>query len=147
MQDGWSTFLQFFAVSTSAGKSGYLEDLGVAVLHCVQCLSTRFGYPNDEGLPEHPLYKHGLDQFGSEAVEVLNFPWAAEIDGQAQRSVERIWGSRGISIPGEPRKSRHFILPFKKATFECLAEDIVGATYAPDFQAAYAWVQQRFAEH
>jgi hypothetical protein len=55
LQDGRKTYLLFFAVSKVVEESGYFEDLGVAVLDCKRCATAKFGYPNDEGLPEHPL--------------------------------------------------------------------------------------------
>ena len=47
LADGWKTYLLFFAVSKG-------KDLGVAVLDCDHCVMSKFGYPNDEGLEEHP---------------------------------------------------------------------------------------------
>jgi len=41
--------------SKDVGESGRLDDRGVAVLDCQGCVACKFGYPNDEGLAEHPL--------------------------------------------------------------------------------------------
>ncbi|MFM7204753.1 MAG: hypothetical protein ACKO6N_28610, partial [Myxococcota bacterium] len=78
LQDCCSTFLLFFAVAENVGSSGHLEDLGVVVLEAVGCVMTNFGYPNDEGLPEHPLYHLGLAN-GSPVKEVADSTWAKEV--------------------------------------------------------------------
>src|SRR4051794_36899649 len=74
LQDGWKTYLLFWSVSKSVGASGYLDDLGVAVVDCQGCVLTKFGYPNDEGTPEHPLYSLGFD-VGSSIQEVVASNW------------------------------------------------------------------------
>jgi hypothetical protein len=76
IQDGWSTYVLFFAVSKSVDETGYLRDLGVAVVECQGCSMAKFGYPNDEGRPEHPLYKLGMHDAGSDILEVIASPWA-----------------------------------------------------------------------
>jgi len=79
----------FFAVSESIASSGFFEDKGVAVLECVSCSMTKFGYPNDEGRPEHPLYRLGLDA-GPPILEVRDSHWATEIFAQQRQSTQRI---------------------------------------------------------
>src|SRR3982751_1853612 len=99
MQDGWSTFLLFFACSETVGNSGFLEDKGVAVLECESCAVTKFGYPNDEGLPEHPLYSLGMAVASSPILEVVGSVWASEVAAQARASSDRIWGGRAMKLP------------------------------------------------
>lgn len=148
LQDGWSTFLLFFAVSKSIGSNGYLEDLGVAVLECVGCAMTRFGYPNDEGLPEHPLYQLGLMNASSAVLEVSDSAWSQKISEQMTRSQKRIWGGRQMpGSAGELHRLRHFIITLKELTFECVAESLTVKHFAKDFPSAFTYVQSRFEEH
>jgi hypothetical protein len=148
VQDGWKTDLLFFAVSKAVGQSGYLDDLGVAVLDCHQCVMAKFGYPNDEGLPEHPLYLSGMGETASSVMEVADSAWAAEVDGQRTASARRIWGGRGIE-PGWVKdcKSRHFIVTLKEKTFECLASSLTVEQFCPTFAEATAFVMAKLAEH
>jgi hypothetical protein len=148
MQDGWSTFLLFWACSESVGSSGYLDDKGVAVLECESCTVTRFGYPNDEGLPEHPLFALGLGNASSPILSVNGSAWASEVAAQRRASSDRIWGGRGMRIPAKQgADSKHFIVLLKERTFECIAMALTVRLYAKDFAEAYTYVQQRFAEH
>lgn len=148
IQDGWKTYLLFFAVSKGVGRSGYLDELGVAVLNCDHCVMAKFGYPNDEGLPEHSLYRFGMADAASSVLEVVDSTWAAEVGGQQVASTRRIWGSRGIApdwVNG--CKSRHFIVTLKEKTFECLASSIVVERFCPSFAEATAFVMDKLAEH
>lgn len=143
VQDGESTFLLFCAVSQTVQASGYLEDLGVALLECIGCVATKFGYPNDEGLPEHPLYAMGLDDAVSSVLEILDSEWAQEMESQIQRSADRIWGSSRSRISNRP-PPRHFIICLKNRTFECLADQMIVQRYEPKFSAAFWHVHDRF---
>lgn len=148
IQDGWKTYLLFFAVSKVVGQSGYLDDLGVAVLDCDHCVMAKFGYPNDEGLPEHPLYSFGMAEAASSVLEVVDSAWAAEVDGQRVASARRIWGGRGIAPEWvKDCKSRHFIITFKEKTFECLASSIAVERFCPTFSEATTFVMAKLAEH
>jgi hypothetical protein len=143
LQDGWATFLLFRAVSQTVSASGYLDDLGIAVLECVGCAATKFGYPNDEGLPEHPLYNRGLGDAPTAVLEVIDSDWAQEVSEQMRLSTARIWGSTSPSRP----LLRHFVVCLKELTFECLASQMAVKQYTKDFSAAFAYVQARFSEH
>ncbi len=56
------TYTLFFAVSKGVNKkTGYLDNLGIAVLRSNGCMVTKCGYPDYGGgdintLPEHPLF-------------------------------------------------------------------------------------------
>src|SRR5215467_10737005 len=119
IQDGWSTFVLFYAVSKSVDETGYLRDLGVAVVECQSCSITKFGYPNDEGRPEHPLYKFGMHDPESSILELIESPWAEEVALQSKASALRIWSGRDVQWRrplGEP--SKHFVILLKETTFE-----------------------------
>jgi hypothetical protein len=148
LQDGWKTYLLFFAVSKSVGESGSLQDLGVAVLDCRECVISKFGYPNDEALPEHPVYDRGMAGLGTAVLEVIDSPWASEVSGQMVASARRIWGGRGMSSDwATGRTSRHFVVTLKEATFECIASSLAVERFFKTFDEAYAYVIGRFKEH
>ncbi len=117
--DGWQTFLLFFAVSKLLDEAGHLKDLHVAVLECIDCETSKFGYPNDEGRPEHPLYDLGMANAESAVLEVVGSKWVEEVTDQTKRSAIRIWGS-DHRLSGE--QPRHFIILLKEVTFECIAK-------------------------
>lgn len=141
LQDGRSAFLLFCATSQTVGASGYLEDLGVAVLECIDWAATKFGYPNDEGLPEHPLYSMGLSEASSSVLEVSESEWAQDVQAQICRSADRIWGSARARSPTRS-PLRHFVICLKDRTFECLAVRME-VHYAPNFSAAFSHAQTR----
>jgi hypothetical protein len=56
--NGWSAFLLLLAVSEVVDPAtGYLDEVSIAILEFTEFVDLRFGYPNDEGLPEHPPYE------------------------------------------------------------------------------------------
>ena len=78
------------------------------------CIAVRFGFPNDEALGGHALWKHGLDFYA--AHEVTGSLWLEQL-----RAIER-------HHPQAPTKpfptARHFLLTFKESTLEAVAEGI-----------------------
>jgi hypothetical protein len=146
--DGWSTYILFFAVSKSVDECGLLKDLGVAVVECQDCSASKFGYPNDEGLPEHPLYKFGLARAGSSILEVVGSSWAEDLSQQREASAHRILGDRtSLRSPFQSEPSRHFIIPLKEMTFECVAKALIVSLFAKSFQEAIVYVNGKLAEH
>jgi hypothetical protein len=147
IQDGWSTYLLFWAVSKQPeGSPPRLRDLGVAVVECEGCSLTKFGYPNDEGLPEHPAYPLGLEQATTSILEITDSAWAKELKDQANASRDRIWGERRAGSAEQP-PLRHFVVVLKEATFECLAHSLVVRRFEPTFPAAVEYVHSKLAEH
>jgi len=148
IQDGWATYLLFFAVSKSVDDTGHLKDLGVAVVECKHCSSSKFGYPNDEGRPEYPLYNLGLAAAGSSVLEIIGSTWAQEAHQQQLASSQRIWGEQKSTWkPGQSEPPRHFIILFKEKTFECLAREVSVQLLAKDFSEALQYVHRKLAEH
>jgi hypothetical protein len=126
----------------------YKESAGTAVIELVGCVITKFGYPNDEGLPEHPLYSFGLADASSSILEVVGSAWASDVAAQLRASSERIWRGRGMKLPDTHRApGRHFIVLLKEQTFECIATTLTVRHYAKDFAEAYSYVQKQLAEH
>lgn len=147
IQDGWKTYLLFFAVSKSVGDDGYLQDLGVAILECVNASSTTMGYPNDEGRPEHPLWNQGLSSTQTSILEVIDSTWLAEKRKEMKNSSVRIWGGRGIELPKSESNSKHFVVTLKETTFECIAERLAVVHFADTYAAAFDYVVAKLNEH
>jgi hypothetical protein len=148
LQDGREAYLLFFAVSKVVNEFGYLKDLGVAIVHFKECEITKFGYPNDEGLPEHPLYKYGMANAESSVLEVIDSPWQREISQQRVASVSRIKRDDEMGkLFAKNYSRRHFVITLKAATVECIASEIYVERYCKTFEEAYAHVIQEFAKH
>ena len=87
-----------------------------AVLRFPVCQIVKFGYPNDEALPGHPLYSKGLSYYG--LFEVLDSSWIKTLAEQNLVSFPN---------PGPSRPSRrHFVVTFHDSTLECIAERMEG---------------------
>lgn len=147
MQDGYKTYLLFFAVTQAVQENGHLKDLGVAILECVNASSAKMGCPNDEGRPEHPFWMGGLADIESSVVEVTGSQWLAEIRDQRHRSAKRIWNGRGMNWETSAESSKRFLITLKEATFECLAESLAVVEYAPNFGVAFKYVLSEFKRH
>jgi len=148
LADGWKTYLLFLAVSKSADCSGRLKDLRVAVLDCRECVMSKFGYPNDEGEPEHLLYNCGMAEAETSVLEVVESAWVHEVYEQMLASARRIWGGRGIDGGwARDRKLRHFIITLKEKTFECLASSLVVERFCDTFGEAHSHVVAEFNKH
>ena len=145
------TLVVFRALSVKLSDSGCYDDLGFAVVECERCSRSQFGYPNDEGLPEHPLYHQGLSDADGIA-EVINSSWAAALEKQMETSARRIWGSsydEAYSVPeGENQRfaGRHFIFTFKENTFECIADSLKLHLIKISYQEAISFINQRMAD-
>jgi hypothetical protein len=148
LADGWKTYLLFFAVSKTTNASGQLNDLGVAVLDCQRCAMSRFGYPNDEGVQEHPLFNSGMADLETSVLEVVDSPWVSEVSEQMLASARRIWGGRGMEPKwAQDRTLRHFIILLKEQTFECLASSLTIERFCDTFDEAFSHVIAEFNKH
>lgn len=83
-----------------------------------------FGYPNDEALPGHPLYAHGLRHYAF--YEVMNSP-----------KIRALHEANNVAFPGSNvfANARHWIATFKDSTLEVVATRI---RYVGTFAAASA---------
>jgi hypothetical protein len=97
------------------------EDLAALIFHTApdrrrvlvvfeDCLISRFGYPNDEGLGGHPLYAKGLTSYAF--GEVVNSSWSSTLEEESLPT---------STVMG---KERHFIITFHDSMFECLAHEM-----------------------
>jgi hypothetical protein len=102
--------LVFSFIATRPTPDGRRADTGRAVVKVEPCLAFRFGYPNDEALPGHPLYDRGFE--GVAVYEVLQSSWVAELARQNRvrfpDSDLTTWGAR------------HFLFSFHDSTLEVL---------------------------
>jgi hypothetical protein len=101
---------------------------GVVIVTFKSCLISRFGYPNDEALAGHPLFKSGLRSYG--VYEVTNSPWGRELRLQNR-----------VAFPTfDMPKRRHFIITFHDSTFECIATSAVAEISTESFSSAVSRV-------
>jgi hypothetical protein len=93
-------------------EDGYWDTAGTGILEFKHLVKTKFGSPNDEALPGHPLYPVGLKEIWG-VGEVKESRWIAEEEKTNQ-----------VMFPNSSFKGlRHFVVPFHDSTFECIAED------------------------
>jgi hypothetical protein len=129
-------------------KTRTFKDLGTAVLCCQNCFATKYGYPNDHGLPEHPLYKHGIEEIlddhsrYSAVLEVFNSPWSSDIMEQINTSIKRIDDPLGFWKEITPDKVRHFIILFREQTFECIASSMVVERYCETYAETLSFIKE-----
>ncbi len=125
LQDDYDAFLAFNGMRLR--PDGLREAAGLAVVEFVGCSTTKFGYPNDEARPGHPLSKRGLGGYG--IYEVMNSSW---IEEQAQMN--------RVHFPNfSMRPVRHFMFTFHESTLDCITTDIKLeiAPYSPRFKHIY----------
>jgi hypothetical protein len=101
---------------------------GVAIVTFPSCLVSRFGYPNDEALAGHSLFKFGLGFYG--VYEVINFSWDHELRLQNRIAFPT------VDMP----KRRHFVVTFHDSMFECIAASAVAEISTESFSAVVSRV-------
>ena len=133
LQTDYAAFLTFNAMRQ--GSDGFRHDAGTAVVEVARCHVTRFGYPNDEALPGHPLYTRGLSGCG--AFEVRNSRW-----------VRALTERNRVAFPSTPDSNQtHFIIPFHDSCFECIADSLkVTLTTQPYAEVFTSITQRAFRE-
>ena len=115
------TFLLFPIVDDKKEAKSYT----IAKFEFLNCIITKFGYPNDEGIVEHELYNKGLSNSPFEINEVINSNWIKEIEKKNEDSCKRIAAERNkqVGMHKKNQELRHFIIVSKEKTFECIAKD------------------------
>ena len=100
--------------ATRLTQDGRRADAGRAVVKVAPCLAFKFGHPNDEALPGHPLYDRGFE--GVAVYEVLESSWVAELARQNRIKFPNFdlsgWGVR------------HFLFSFHESTLEVLGDSL-----------------------
>jgi hypothetical protein len=103
VESEFSTSLMFNAV-----------DGGIVVVRFIGAIKSQFGYPNDEALGGHPLYRCGLRHYG--VFEVEESSWLEQTREQNRVCFpDADWFGDGL---------HHFVFTFHDGTFECLAKEI-----------------------
>jgi hypothetical protein len=107
--------LVFSFNATRLAADGYHRaDAGRAMVRVPSCLALKFGYPNDEALPGHPLYTCGF--VGTAVYEVLESSWVAELARQNR-----------VRFPDSDVTKwsvRHFLFSFHESTLEVLCRSL-----------------------
>lgn len=111
--------------------NGKRADAGYGIVEIDRCSLTKFGYPNDEALPGHPLHEKGLDAYG--VFEVHNSSWVKLITQQNR-----------VAFPKTPEsKQRHFIITFHDCTFECIARELKASTSTKRYAEVFEEMRKR----
>jgi len=108
-----SALLDAFVIFRAKTKvsTGKYTDAGWAVVRLKRCMQSKFGYPNDEAFPGHPLYGKGFSGLG--IFEVGNSKWEQTLVEQNR-----------IAFPKTTSWNlRHLIFQFKENVLECLVEN------------------------
>ena len=106
--------LVFSFNATRPTPDGRRTDAGRAVVNVESCLAFKFGHPNDEALPGHPLYDLGFE--GVAVYEVLESSWIAELARQNRvRFPDSDLAAWGV---------RHFLFSFHESTLEVLGDGL-----------------------
>jgi hypothetical protein len=133
LQSEDDSFLLFNAMRESRARKDEYVDAGIALVTIELCSVTKFGYPNDEALPGHPLYKQGLDLHGYGVCEVLNSSWISQLTEQNR-----------VSFPNTPKSDQHhWIFMFHDSTFECIARALKVEVFPRPFDAVFAQASAR----
>jgi hypothetical protein len=80
----------------------------------------KFGYPNDEVLGAHELYKNGLPFYS--ICEVINSPWI-----QSLKEMNKIHPMHNDNLF---KDKRHYIITMKDNTFEIVCKEITEITFS-----------------
>lgn len=133
LQTDRDAFLTFNAVKTM--PDGRRGPAGTGIIEIVRCTVTKFGYPNDEALPGHPLYSRGLTYYG--AFEVLRSSWIHQMTSQ----------NRVCFPKTEDWTDRHFIFTFHDSTFECVADSLRASLSIEPSEKVRTQIRQRVFKH
>lgn len=130
VQTEYSTFLTFNAMRRK--PDGYNEPIGTALMEFINCLQSKFGLPNDEALPGHPLRSKGIYAYAM--YEVLNSSW-----------VEQLAEQNRVKFPTTTNfdSFRHFILTFHDSTFECVAADFSREVFDGTYEELFGRIGER----
>ena len=133
LQTDGAAFLTFSAMRRL--PNGKREDAGYGIVEFDLCSITKFGYPNDEALPGHPLHERGLEAYG--VFEVHNSSWI-KLKTQQNR----------VAFPNTPESTqRHFIFMFHDSTFECIARGLRASLSTKPYAEIFEDIRKGVFEH
>jgi hypothetical protein len=128
LQTDDAAILTFSAVCLREGKR---EDAGYGIVELDLCSLTKFGYPNDEALPGHPLHERGLGGYG--VFEVQNSSW---------KKLKTL--QNRVAFPNTPESTqRHFIFTFHDSTFECIARGLRASLSTKPYAEVFEDIRKR----
>jgi hypothetical protein len=126
LQTDRDAFLTFNAVKLLPEGGRAAAGTGIVEIH--RCIVSKFGYPNDEALAGHPLYRRGLSVYG--VFEVLGSSW-----------IEQMTAQNRVCFPKtENWTERHFIFTFHDSTFECVADSLRASLSTEPYQQIHAQI-------
>lgn len=105
-------FVSYIVADHVAELSGELEEYAIVRFDGV--LQHTFGYPNEDVLAQHPLYKYGLKYYRFN--EIINSPTLAKLADQNE-----------ACYPGTKERinsNKHWIVAFHDETLEVLANKV-----------------------
>jgi hypothetical protein len=106
--------LVYYVAESWRVARGLGADKHVAICRFKLYSAVYFGVPNDEALPNHPLYDRGLGYYGAFRVE--HSSWAAALSEIGRRK-----DAPPIAMRSAPT---HWIITMHDRTFECVAENV-----------------------
>ena len=121
----WGSSGAFAFLATKEHEDGLWHDCGWAVFRSRTIFQIKHGHPNDEALPGHKLWEHGLSEL--DIAEVHESPWIDEI-----KEVNK------VEFPGagsEGWRCRHHIFALKEVTLEVLWNDFEWELQDAPFEA------------
>ena len=129
LQTDYRTILTFNAVRRM--PDGLRHRIGHGIVEIESCSVTKFGYPNDEALPGHPLYSKGLQAYG--VYEVRNSLWIRQITEQNR-----------IPFPETPDSTqKHFLFIFHDGSLECIASSLRAFVSTEPYSRVFQEMTQR----
>jgi hypothetical protein len=129
LQTDHVTILTFSA--KQKGSDGKYLDAGYGIVEFDLCTITKFGYPNDEALPGHPLRDKGLRAY--RVFEIHNSSWTRLITAQNR-----------VAFPKTPDSTgRHFIFTFHDSTFECIARGMQASLSSKPYAEIFEDIKRR----
>ena len=118
LSSGFRTFLVYLVHTPDPDWDGTdckivdtTDDNDLAVVEFKDCYAHRFGGPDEDLIPAHPLYQRGLTGYGAYLIE--NSAWVEQLKLLSSHQEE--YGADFLS------DTRHYFLHFHDEMFECLA--------------------------
>ena len=114
---------------------GRREDAGTGIVELDLCSLTKFGYPNDEALPGHPLHDRGLDAYG--VFEVCNSSW-----------IKLMTEPNRVAFANSRDSTRRVVFfTFLDSTFECIARGLRASLSGKPYAEIFEEVKHRVFRH
>ncbi|MDO1451289.1 hypothetical protein Q0590_33755 [Rhodocytophaga aerolata] len=119
--------------ATAPHTDGVWHPCGWALFYTKHCLQYKYGYPNDEASPMHPLTKYGFDGYNISQVKYSD--WIRQLEIQNQQK----WPATDFL-----NRYEHWIFPFKETTLEVIAEKLQWRLMSKEI--AYKDIQQEMID-